>query len=119
MALANSKVTAQGRISVPLEVRRRLGIGPGSVLGGMNTANTSLFAGPVGTSGFAQGGLPGRAAAARTVAEMKEGIRLRMKNGVRAVGQPAWCGITRDDSRQVAAAEAFAGRRLGISSGLG
>jgi AbrB family looped-hinge helix DNA binding protein len=32
MALAQSKVTAQGQISVPLEVRRRLGIGPGSVL---------------------------------------------------------------------------------------
>jgi AbrB family looped-hinge helix DNA binding protein len=32
MALAHSKVTAQGQISVPAEVRRRLGIGPGSVL---------------------------------------------------------------------------------------
>ncbi len=27
-----SKVTAQGQISVPAEVRRRLGVGPGSVL---------------------------------------------------------------------------------------
>ena len=32
MALARSKVTAQGQISVPAEVRRRLGVGPGSVL---------------------------------------------------------------------------------------
>ena len=32
MTLARSKVTAQGQISVPVEVRRRLGIGPGSVL---------------------------------------------------------------------------------------
>ena len=32
MALAHSKVTGQGQISVPAEVRRRLGIGPGSVL---------------------------------------------------------------------------------------
>ena len=32
MALPQSKVTAQGQISVPAEVRRRLGIGPGSVL---------------------------------------------------------------------------------------
>src|SRR5260370_27546836 len=32
MALAHSKVTAQGQISVPVEVRRKLGIGPGSVL---------------------------------------------------------------------------------------
>ncbi|HYU35042.1 MAG TPA: AbrB/MazE/SpoVT family DNA-binding domain-containing protein [Thermoanaerobaculia bacterium] len=32
MAIAYSKLTAQGQISVPGEVRRRLGIGPGSVL---------------------------------------------------------------------------------------
>lgn len=32
MTLARSKVTAQGQISVPAEVRRRLGLGPGSVL---------------------------------------------------------------------------------------
>jgi len=32
MALAQSKLTAQGQISVPAEVRRRLGVGPGSVL---------------------------------------------------------------------------------------
>ena len=32
MAIAHSKLTAQGQISVPAKVRRRLGIGPGSVL---------------------------------------------------------------------------------------
>ena len=32
MSLAKSKVTAQGQISVPAEVRRKLGIGPGAVL---------------------------------------------------------------------------------------
>ncbi|MDX2053239.1 MAG: AbrB/MazE/SpoVT family DNA-binding domain-containing protein [Polyangiaceae bacterium] len=32
MPLPNSKVTAQGQISVPAEIRRKLGIGPGSVL---------------------------------------------------------------------------------------
>jgi AbrB family looped-hinge helix DNA binding protein len=32
MALAHSKLTAQGQISVPAEIRRRLGIGPGSIL---------------------------------------------------------------------------------------
>lgn len=32
MAIAHSKVTAQGQISVPSEVRKRLGVGPGSVL---------------------------------------------------------------------------------------
>jgi len=32
MVLAESKLTAQGQISVPAEVRRKLGLGPGSVL---------------------------------------------------------------------------------------
>jgi antitoxin PrlF len=32
MSLAKSKLTAQGQISVPAEVRKKLGIGPGSVL---------------------------------------------------------------------------------------
>ena len=32
MTIAQSRVTAQGQISVPAEVRKRLGIGPGSVL---------------------------------------------------------------------------------------
>lgn len=32
MSLAKSRLTAQGQISVPAEVRRKLGIGPGSVL---------------------------------------------------------------------------------------
>jgi len=32
MTLAHSKVTAQGQISVPAEIRKKLGLGPGSVL---------------------------------------------------------------------------------------
>ena len=32
MIIARSKLTAQGQISVPADVRRKLGIGPGSVL---------------------------------------------------------------------------------------
>jgi AbrB family looped-hinge helix DNA binding protein len=32
MTIAKSKLTAQGQISVPAEIRQRLGIGPGSVL---------------------------------------------------------------------------------------
>jgi len=32
MSIAQSRVTAQGQVSVPAEVRRRLAIGPGSVL---------------------------------------------------------------------------------------
>lgn len=32
MALAQSKVTAQGQVSIPVAVRKKLGIGPGSTL---------------------------------------------------------------------------------------
>lgn len=32
MALAQSKVTSQGQISIPADVRRKLGVGPGSTL---------------------------------------------------------------------------------------
>ena len=32
MSIAQSKLTAQGQSSIPVEVRKKLGIGPGSVL---------------------------------------------------------------------------------------
>ncbi|HYM62885.1 MAG TPA: AbrB/MazE/SpoVT family DNA-binding domain-containing protein [Thermoanaerobaculia bacterium] len=32
MALPQSRLTAQGQISIPAEIRRKLGIGPGSIL---------------------------------------------------------------------------------------
>ncbi len=32
MAIAESKLTSQGQVSIPAEVRRRLGVGPGAVL---------------------------------------------------------------------------------------
>jgi AbrB family looped-hinge helix DNA binding protein len=32
MPIAQSKLTAQGQISIPAEVRKKLGVGPGSVL---------------------------------------------------------------------------------------
>jgi AbrB family looped-hinge helix DNA binding protein len=32
MVFARSRVTAQGQISIPAEVRKKLGVGPGSVL---------------------------------------------------------------------------------------
>jgi AbrB family looped-hinge helix DNA binding protein len=32
MKLAQSKLTAQGQISVPAEVRKKLGVGPGAVI---------------------------------------------------------------------------------------
>ncbi len=32
MALAESRITPQGQVSIPDEIRRKLGVGPGSIL---------------------------------------------------------------------------------------
>jgi AbrB family looped-hinge helix DNA binding protein len=32
MAMAHSRLTSQGQISIPAEIRKRLGVGPGSVI---------------------------------------------------------------------------------------
>ncbi len=32
VSIARSKITAQGQISIPAEVRKKLGVGPGSIL---------------------------------------------------------------------------------------
>jgi AbrB family looped-hinge helix DNA binding protein len=32
MMIARSKLTPQGQISIPVEIRRKLGVGPGSIL---------------------------------------------------------------------------------------
>ena len=32
MSIAQSKITAQGQISVPSEIRKKLGVGPGSII---------------------------------------------------------------------------------------
>ena len=77
MALAHSKLTSQGQISVPADVRRKLGVGPGSILE-WNEDGDKIVVRRLGrfTSEdihrvlFAK-----RAPKTRTVDEMKEGIR--------------------------------------------
>ncbi len=80
MALAQSRLTAQGQISVPAEVRRKLGLGPGSVLEweeegerivvrkagkyGSEEIHRELFAKP-----------PKR----RSLSQLKQGIRRRLR----------------------------------------
>ena len=77
MRLAQSKITAQGQISVPLEVRKLLGMGPGAVMEWYDD-NGRLVVRRAGRTSWAQirqvlfpDGAPPRASAA----EMKEGIR--------------------------------------------
>ena len=80
MALAHSKLTAQGQISVPAKVRQRLGVGPGSVLEWDDEGDQIVVrkAGrysseDVHHSLFSQTPKP------RTAAELKEGIRRYVK----------------------------------------
>ena len=80
MTIAHSKLTAQGQISVPVEVRRRLGIGPGSVLewdeddGQITVRRVGRY-----TSEEVHRALFAKPPKPRTLEEMKEGIRRYMK----------------------------------------
>lgn len=76
MALGHSKVTAQGRISVPAEVRRRLGVGPGSILEWYEEGeNIVVRRSTRYASADIHRALFPKAPKLRTGAEMKEGIR--------------------------------------------
>lgn len=77
MALAHSKLTAQGQISVPMDVRRKLGVGPGSILEWDQDGDKVVVRRSARfTSQDIHRALFGkRAPKARTVAEMKAGIR--------------------------------------------
>jgi len=80
MAIATSRLTAQGQISVPAEVRRKLGIGPGSVLEWEQDGEKILVrrAGRYSSEDLhhAVFDLPPEP---RTLEEMKEGIRTYVK----------------------------------------
>lgn len=81
MALALSRLTAQGQISIPAEVRKKLGIGPGSLIewdeeGGklvvrratkytMEDVHRALF--------------PRRPPVKKSLSELREGIRAHMR----------------------------------------
>jgi len=81
MALAHSKVTAQGQISVPSEVRRKLGIGPGSVLEWDEEGEKIVVRRSVRFSSedIHRALFPQKAPKSRTLEEMKEGIRRRAR----------------------------------------
>ena len=76
MALAHSKVTAQGQVSVPAKVRQRLGVGPGSVLEWDDDGGRVVVrkAGRYSSEDIHQA-LFSKTPARRTVEEMKDGIR--------------------------------------------
>jgi AbrB family looped-hinge helix DNA binding protein len=77
MALAHSKVTAQGQISIPVDVRRKLGIGPGSVLEWAEEGEEIVVrrAGRFSSLDIHHALFPAGRPKSRTPDEMKEGIR--------------------------------------------
>lgn len=81
MGLANSKVTAQGQISVPADVRRKLGIGPGSVLEWNEEGGNIVVrrAGRFTSEDIRRALFPDGAPEPRTIDDMKEGIRRRVR----------------------------------------
>ena len=81
MSLAKSKVTAQGQTSVPLEVRRKLGIGPGSVLEWDEEGETVIVrrAGRYTSEDVHRALFPQGATTQRTPDELKEGIRQHIR----------------------------------------
>ena len=80
MTIAHSKLTAQGQISVPAEVRRRLGIGPGSILE-WDEDGEQIVVRRAGryTSEEVHRALFPQPPKPRTLAELKEGVRRYMK----------------------------------------
>jgi AbrB family looped-hinge helix DNA binding protein len=76
MAIAHSKLTAQGQISVPAEIRKKLGVGPGSVLE-WDEQNDQVIvrrAGRYTSDDVNQAVFPEKSRKKRT-ADVKEGIR--------------------------------------------
>jgi antitoxin PrlF len=81
MALAHSKVTAQGQISVPAEVRRRLGVGPGSVIEWDQQGNNIVVrrSGRYSSEDIHRALFLKREPESHTVNEMKAGVRRRIR----------------------------------------
>ena len=76
MAIAHSKLTAQGQISVPAKVRRKLGIGPGSILEWDHDGDEVVVrrAGRYSSEDVHRA-LFSKPPKPRTLAELKEGVR--------------------------------------------
>jgi AbrB family looped-hinge helix DNA binding protein len=77
MALARSKVTAQGQISVPADVRRKLGVGPGSILEWDEEGDNIVVrrSARFTSADIHRALFPKQAPKTRTLDELREGIR--------------------------------------------
>ena len=81
MPIARSKITAQGQISVPADVRRKLGVGPGSVVEWEEAGDKVLVrrAGRFSSVDIHKAIFGARAPGKRSLDELKEGIRRHIR----------------------------------------
>jgi AbrB family looped-hinge helix DNA binding protein len=81
MAIARSRITAQGQVSVPAEVRRKLGVGPGSLLEWSEEGDAVVVrrSGRYTSVEIHEAIFGREAVPPRSVAEMKEGIRKHVR----------------------------------------
>lgn len=82
MAIAQSRITGQGQISVPKPVRDRLGVGPGSTLEWTEHDGDLVVrrAGKYTSEDIHAELFASKTPKSRSLAEMKAGIRRRMRN---------------------------------------
>lgn len=82
MTIAQSKVTAQGQISVPAEVRRKLGIGPGSILEWKEEGDAIVVrkAGQYSSQDIHRAIFANAASKSKKVEVFDAGVRRHMKN---------------------------------------
>lgn len=81
MAISRSRITAQGQVSVPAEVRRKLGIGPGSLLEWDEDGDSVVVrrAGSFSSEDIHRALFGERTPKARSVEELREGIRRHVR----------------------------------------
>ena len=81
MGIAQSKVTAQGQISIPARIRQKLGIGPGSVLEWDEEGETIVIrrVGQYSFEDVRKALFPKGAPPKKTLDELKQGIRQHIK----------------------------------------
>jgi antitoxin PrlF len=81
MTIAHSRLTSQGQVSVPAEVRRRLGLGPGSVLEWEEEGERIVVrrGGRHSSADVSAAIFPSGAGKPRSLADLKAGVRASVK----------------------------------------
>jgi AbrB family looped-hinge helix DNA binding protein len=81
MTLASSKLTAQGQISVPAEVRKKLGLAPGSILEWEEQGDIVVVrrAGRYTSEELHSELFPNKKPSPQSLSELKDGVRASMR----------------------------------------